>query len=129
MPSERDAFLAALRENWNDETTHKIFADWLDENDEPELADLHRGWTLAKQEEAERFLAGFADDCETNVEIVLEAAGEHLDTGNYGTLRLGFDTPDIAWSSRREFWEAFQVATGRVVPEDRRESSFVSCSC
>ena len=58
--TERDAFVQALTENPYDETTHRVFADFLDENDEPELADFHRTWTKEWQE-ARDWMTDFAE--------------------------------------------------------------------
>lgn len=47
--NEREAFLTALAENEDDETTRLVFADFLDEHDEPEEADRMRKWRASKQ--------------------------------------------------------------------------------
>jgi uncharacterized protein (TIGR02996 family) len=39
---QREAFLQAIRENPDDDATHLIYADWLDENDEPARAEFIR---------------------------------------------------------------------------------------
>jgi len=57
--NQRDAFVAALDADPYDEVTHKVFADWLDEHDEPELACLHRSWTKEWQE-AKDWITRFA---------------------------------------------------------------------
>ena len=59
---ERQAFEEALKENRYDEACHKIFADWLDEHDQPEEADWHRKWTKERQE-AEDWMRDFASKC------------------------------------------------------------------
>jgi uncharacterized protein (TIGR02996 family) len=41
MP-ERDDFLKALRFNADDHTTRLVFADWLDEHGDPDLAEVYR---------------------------------------------------------------------------------------
>ena len=58
MHPQKKAFLATLEEDWHDEASHKAFADWLDEHDEPEEADIHRRWTPQKQRAAEKWLGG-----------------------------------------------------------------------
>ena len=44
MEAEREAFLAAVRDNWNDYALRKIYADWLDERGESEEATRQRRW-------------------------------------------------------------------------------------
>jgi uncharacterized protein (TIGR02996 family) len=46
--NDREAFLAALAANEDDVTTRMVYADWLDEHDEPEEADRMRKWPAAK---------------------------------------------------------------------------------
>jgi uncharacterized protein (TIGR02996 family) len=40
--TERDAFLAAVLESPDDDTPRLIFADWLEENGDPERAEFIR---------------------------------------------------------------------------------------
>lgn len=47
--SERDAFVKVLTENEDDDVTRLVFADWLDEHDEPEEADRMRRWRASKE--------------------------------------------------------------------------------
>ncbi len=44
----REAFEKALSENWCDWTTRRVFADWLDEHGEPDLAFAER-WMARHQ--------------------------------------------------------------------------------
>jgi len=44
----RDAFEKTLSENWCDWTTRRVYADWLDEHDEPDLAYAQR-WMARHQ--------------------------------------------------------------------------------
>jgi uncharacterized protein (TIGR02996 family) len=127
MHPQKKAFLAALEEDWRDEATHKAFADWLDENDEPEEADIHRQWTPQKQRAAERWLGRYASECEMSYADLIEAAEGWLDRGDWVTLP--FDTPDVVYGNAETFWQHFQVVTGRVVPEEKRGDSFISCAC
>lgn len=41
-PRDEDAFLAAIRDNPEDDLTRLVFADWLDEHDQPARAELIR---------------------------------------------------------------------------------------
>lgn len=47
--TDRDAFLKALSENEDDVTTRMVYADWLDENGQPEEAERQRKWNGAKE--------------------------------------------------------------------------------
>ncbi len=53
MFSDRDALLAAIRTNPDEDTPRLVFADWLDENGDPDRAEFIRGQCE---------LAGFADE-------------------------------------------------------------------
>ena len=151
----RKAFLAALEENWNALLNHQAFADWLDENDEPELADLHRSWTPAKQAEAQDYLDEYALKCwhsegylqgsrwwqegdpvkaeVTSANLISYAHG-WLNTwnGKWGEewfVQYGSETA-IDQFDPDKFWPAFEVLTGRLVPQKYRiKESFVSCTC
>src|SRR5262245_33639443 len=57
---ERQAFEDAINADPLDMTTRKVFADWLDDHDEPELADYHRTLTVGGYTEARGWVAVFA---------------------------------------------------------------------
>jgi uncharacterized protein (TIGR02996 family) len=46
---EQAAFLEAIKKNEDDTATRLVYADWLDEHDEPEEADRMRRWQASKQ--------------------------------------------------------------------------------
>lgn len=50
MADERDrkAFLAHIESHWEDRAPRLVYADWLDENGEPEEAERQRKWHDAK---------------------------------------------------------------------------------
>ena len=127
--NERQGFEDALRENPRDEATHKIYADWLDENDEPELAQFHREFTVADYHDAKETIAYYAEVCEMSFDELITAGHTYLDTGDYECLP--FDTPDEMLSSYNleRFWKAFQTYTFRLVPEDNRQDRFIRCAC
>lgn len=113
IDEQRQAFLDALKEDPRDEVTHKVYADWLEENGFDDEAFLHREWTLQKYYEAVEFVAEYArrlstsdydneypEYAETRMvrksEAVLEAAHAYLDAGRLSTYRhwkTNEDTP------------------------------------
>lgn len=61
--AERKEFLKVIKENPYDESVRAIYADWLDDANEPEEADFFRRWTLEKHKEAEAWLRDLASRC------------------------------------------------------------------
>lgn len=77
-----------------------------------------------KLEAAKQFIRNEADSVGLSYQRLIDAAGDYLDHGDYVT---GGDEMEGAYTSS-EFWDHFEVVTGRVVdPKDR--GSFFSCSC
>lgn len=138
--SEREAFLQGIKDNPKDPHIRKIFADWLDDHDEPEEADFYRNWTLEKYEEAEEWIKDFVEEIleegegreryetELTVESLLAAAHEHLDTGR-DTVFLYFDTPDRVRIDSKIFWKHFQILTGRRLAVPDYGEVFFRCGC
>lgn len=56
MPTMRQAFLDAIKENPYEPSNHYVYADWLEENGFDEDALLQREWTPERQREAELFI-------------------------------------------------------------------------
>ncbi len=138
---EREKFLEEIKDEPKNTSVRAIFADWLDEHDEPELADFYRSWTLEKHTESEGWLQGYIDKImeegiswgedrcpEITIEYLVEKAHEHLDTGR-STLFLGFDTPDHIRTDRKEFWKHFQTVTGRRIEVKDYSEVFFRCGC
>jgi uncharacterized protein (TIGR02996 family) len=141
--TEREAFLQGITDDPRDLTTRRAFADWLDEHDEPELADFHRQWTVEKYDEAWKWLQEFAeflnddgatayegDDRNPNLSAddLLAAMQKRVQTGK-GGIFLGFETPDECWKGQRRMWECFELITGQKVTEDTKEKGFFRCAC
>lgn len=57
----RGCFMAAIRAEPRELTHRRAFADWLDDNDEPELADFYRRWTVERYDFAVKWLRAFAE--------------------------------------------------------------------
>ena len=145
--SEREAFLEGIANDPRDLTVRRIFADWLDEHDEPELADFHRQWTVQKYDDASKWLHEFAEflgkaavaeyadlyDAEYNgpkfsAEEILSTMQEFARTGE-GGMRLHFETPDECWSGQTRMWECYELITGQKVTEHIKEEGFFRCGC
>ncbi len=130
MHPEQEAFVAQLRDNPEDHATRLVYADWLDDHDQPEEADRMRKWRSARE-----WLARFASSHDQTLQGVVaigdgydpKAVGQrdYGDTGLYE--RLG--EPDV----QREFWRCWSVYTGKAeppqdpdYPDDRNP---FTCSC
>lgn len=123
---EKAAFEEAIAENPYDETTRKVFADWLEEHGDDDEAILQREWTAEKHAAAEAFLDDYASQCDLSRDELLEIAQTYLAQGLGHTL--GFDTPDIVWRSE-DFWTHFMVVTCQPVPDEQRADVFLRCAC
>jgi uncharacterized protein (TIGR02996 family) len=141
--TEREAFLRAIAGDPRDLATRRVFADWLDEHDEPELADFHRKWTVEKYDAAWKWLREFADflnregatvyegedrNPHLSAEDLLEAMQECVRTDE-GGIFLGFDTPDECWQGQERMWECFELITGQKVTKGAKEGWFFRCAC
>jgi uncharacterized protein (TIGR02996 family) len=141
--NEREAFLQAITDEPRDLTTRRAFADWLEEHDEPELADFHRRWTVEKYDAAWKWLQEFADflnqegasvyeDDDRNPNLsaddLLGAMQQRVGTGE-GGIFLGFDTPDECWEGQERMWECFELITGQKVTDDTKDEGFFGCAC
>lgn len=138
----REAFIQALRDNPTDAVTHAAYADWLEENGFDDEAGVQRAWTLAKHQAAEEFMREYAEALsghgdvdedeqayrEVTPEMVMEQADAELAKPFGGRIGLGFQTPEMVWSKREEFWKHYSVLTGRPI-EDGFGATFVSCGC
>ncbi len=138
---EREKFLEEIRTRPRNTSVRAIFADWLDEHDEPELADFYRSWTLERHEESEKWLWDYIgkimeegmtwgeDHCpDLTLEILIQKAHDHLDTGK-PSIYLGFDTPEHVSMDRKEFWDHFQTVTGRRIGVKDYSEVFFRCGC
>jgi uncharacterized protein (TIGR02996 family) len=130
---EKAAFEKAIEEDPYDGTTHKVFADWLEEHGFDDEALLQREWTPEKMRAAEKWMKEYAAACsepdyyELTVEKLIDGAHRYLDTG--AGLCIGIDTPDVVYDSSEDFWVHFMVLTGRPVPSEKRGEVFIHCAC
>lgn len=140
--SERYIFEKMIKDDPYDFVTRKVFADWLDEHDETELANKHRNWTIEKQE-AWEWLENCATKCSgtryyfkeeelmpnenpISIEELIHAAHKYLDSGE--CLYLPMNTEGIR-SDDDEFWANFSLVTGREVGPEVERREFIRCAC
>lgn len=123
---ERQAFLAAIKDDPADLTNRLVFADWLEENGEDDEAEFCRHWDIHKYQEAEEFLRYFASEVEMEYNRLLSAAERYLRTGD--DVTLGFDTPDVCYAEMDRFWESYHIVTNVKKDEDAW-GGFFNCSC
>lgn len=135
---ERRAFETALAADRYDELTHRAFADWLDEQDQPELADFHRRWTREWQQ-AEDWLKAFAEeaaegaDPAVTFQKVIEAGRVALEGGD--PIQIGGDDGFGACNQMcsaeevRAFWDAWATYTRQDVPARKRSNGNVFTCC
>lgn len=124
VTKEKAAFLAAIKENPRDLVTRKVFADWLDEHDEPEEADLQRRWTLEKQDGIE-YLTAFAKEQRVSYDALLFMIREE----NVGHRE---DMQDAIYDfvRERDFARHFEAATGdKTKTPEEFEGTYFRCAC
>jgi len=118
---ELKKFLDAIHENPGDVDLRKVFADWLDEHDEPELADEQRNFDLELYD-AEMWLEEFADQyANGDYDGMIEGALE----GNY--CFSNDDGPYMAHD--QEFWKNIEIVTKKKILPEEREGARFNCSC
>jgi hypothetical protein len=116
--------VTSLRHQW----THPMFAP---EGDSAPKAEV------SLKESAEKFLREFAEEVGVSYGVLMESAENWLDgenRKNNGKSRwndsyhtLNYDTPDVVWEKRKEFWEAYEIVTEKKVAD--HEATFFSCAC
>jgi uncharacterized protein (TIGR02996 family) len=120
---EQKAFLAEIALNPDDETPHRIYADWLEEHGELDEAEKHRQWTT-RRHRAEQWLRNYAleirpyDDADPEKCYQLFLA----DAQNGDIYFHGVDTD----SPPHELFEHLSIVLGREVGRGDFE---YSCSC
>lgn len=142
--SERQAFIDQLKENIYDTTTRKVFADWLEDNDEPELADLHRTWTKDKYHGALVRLEQYARDCSDDYDYedgYDEGGRETYTLEQFVQLLKGvsekgesicLNHTDIpVWSDNddalEQIWADYELYTEQIIKH--KPSDFIICAC
>jgi uncharacterized protein (TIGR02996 family) len=123
--SEKDAFVNAIIDSPEDDTPRLIFADWLDENGEPERAefvraqvDYHRRWSVPrwKRRHDGHILARKSETCRCRLCVLWHRWGTLLSRNKYVWLH-GFLGP--GWEARGSGFPGaveFVNGAGRVGP-------------
>lgn len=143
MADIRQEFLDEIQSDPENTSVRAIFADWLDEHDEPELADFMRSWSLDKYQKSVKYLTelaeyiqkegrgkgyGVEDDWVFSYEELLEGLKEAYKPGG-NNIYFSFDTPDELSGKRKQMWEAFQWVTSQPVAEDAKSNFPFRCGC
>ncbi len=117
---ELKAFMDAIARDPRDVKTRQVFADWLDDHDEPELAQQQRNFNLIKY----------------NAEQELRKLADRYADGDYEGLLEGFSSGDGYCFSdddgpynAREMWTLVEIITDTEYDEDHRESTPFRCAC
>lgn len=137
---QRRGFEARLAADPYDETTHKVFADWLEEHGLDDEAAWQRSWT-AERQRAEEWLREFAGRCGTanwdgrpiTYEDVIDAGRRYVESGgnDWFTQYGSQDAPELMWhdATREEYWRCWELVTGKKASGELRDGSPFSCSC
>lgn len=121
---ELHAFMKQVHDYPRDVKTRKVFADWLEDHDEPELADEQRNFSLEKYD-AEQYLRKFAekyDNGEDNWKRMLRGLieGEYCFGSDYGPENARYDN---------ELWDAVRTLSDNDLPDDHFTDGHFRCAC
>jgi len=152
---ERASFLQHIRDNPDDEAVRAVYADWLEEHDMPEEADLQRNWRESREwlcRLAVSFCGTGGEDGsedyygpyrEITYADLIQTGHDYIDKGDY-FIQIGSDNARDMMSildTRCLFWRHWSVMTARSLDEMKAEDKeFVaqwskgipnpfSCSC
>lgn len=130
--NEREGFEKAIHQNFYDEVNRKVFADWLDDHDEPELADHHRNWSAVRYHHALVWMKNFAEEYNLSFEEAVEAGRTYIKTGEFFERfnEYGNTTPLNEGDNLENYWDAWSMLNDTIAPENMRKSIFTFyCSC
>jgi len=103
--------ITSLRHQW----THPAFPDTVEGTSYS---------TPSQQLESKRWITEWADQYGVTYTDMIQAAENYLKFGHYFVRGGTFEGESVP----KQFWDHFQVVTGRLVRSDERET-FFSCSC
>lgn len=98
--------ITSLRHDW----THPSFTREAFEQDATSMA----------------WLIEYGEEVDMTLKELLDTAREYLKTGDIHCL--GFNTPEIVYNQRSEFWQHFSRYTGELV-EVGKDDTFFRCAC
>ncbi len=119
---ELKAFLDAINKDPLDEPLRKVFSDWLEDHDEPELADEHRQFS------AKKFMA----------KKRLHEIADRYANGDYDGLIRGiskdreycFGSEEFRYEiDREQLWDDIETVTDETYSAEHRGNTSFSCSC
>jgi hypothetical protein len=112
--------ITSLRHNW----THPAFEGAERKRKAQLVVDAMSG-----KREAEQWIRWYASEVYQSYEDIMAAAIECARSGGWSgsSITLDFDTPDIVYNKRLEFWKNFETLTG-LEPADK-EATFIGCAC
>ncbi len=118
---ELKAFLDHIAADPRDLVTRQVFADWLDEHDEPELSDEQRNFSLVRYDAEQR---------------LIKVADRYAD-GDYEGMVQGVKDGDYCFSddfwqdavNDDAFWRAVEIVTDEKINQRQRETSRFRCAC
>lgn len=116
------AFLKAVQEKPADTQIRQVFSDWLEEHDEPDLADVYRKearYILSGRKEAEDWLRDFCKRYGADYDELLESVK------NGDGYCFGDDSGPEAARYDDDFWKYTGILVGGEID---REQSF-RCAC
>jgi hypothetical protein len=112
--------ITSLKHSW----THPAFED---EVDLEELKQLQGEAAIRKIDSLRSvpWLESFANEVGVPYETLMESAKKWLEMGRYHAL--GYDTPNIVYEKKEEFWKHYENVTGQRV--ENKEETFFTCAC
>ena len=145
MPNELDAYTRKAFEDTIltdplDLTTRKVYADWLEDHGEHELAHFHRTMTVEKYTTAKKWMEAFAANANEYEEEggtqrtfheCMEAAEKYFEHGVptvVGVMGFGASEQLVTKEDYEEFWDAYSVLSSTLMPERNSGDPFM-CGC
>lgn len=124
---ELRAFMILLTDNPRDVEMRKVFADWLDEHDEPVLADEQRQFSVEKYDARERMKKAAEEHMSYHPPD--ERYNRLLEEAKEGKICFfgssGWGTSD----EYPEFWDDVELLTDTKLDEEHRSSATFRCAC
>ncbi len=113
----------------DDQTTRLVYADWLEQNDQPEEADRQRKYLAS-----ERWLKNFADIVDADFEEMMDVAESHCldDEGDRKKVWPDYLIDGGKWDGEQtpeKFWVHYHIVTGRNPDTEYGLPGIFSCSC